>query len=198
MIAARLFGSDTLPNVLSLMTTASDQAITAREVSRRLDANLESTQRAMHRLAEAGLIRSVRAGRELRYSVDRSDVSAFRDLRAIAHRLSGMGEDLRRRAAELPAGAVEDAFVFGSIASGTERPESDIDLFVVGDAHVHDLSDFTWTWSQRLRRDVVPIVRSRTAIAEGLADGSSFYRNVLTGPILMLVGSTSDLPPVAR
>ncbi|MHB8719210.1 MAG: nucleotidyltransferase domain-containing protein [Candidatus Dormibacteria bacterium] len=197
MLAAPLFGSDTLPQVLSLVVTAADADLTAREVSRRLDTNLESTQRALRRLAEAGVIRPARRGRELRYTLQRDDAVALRDLRATAHRLSGMGEELRERAAQLPRGAVEAAFIFGSMAAGTERPESDFDLFVLGSGRVHDLADFTWRWSQRLQRDVVPIVRTRAALAAGLAEGASFYRNVLTGPKLFLIGSPADLPEVA-
>lgn len=197
MRAAPLFGSDTLPSVLSLVTAAADKTITAREVSRRLGSNLESTQRAMHRLADAGLMRPVREGRELRYSVDRSDDASFRELRSVSHRLAGMGEDLRKLAAQLPPEAIRQAFIFGSMASGSDRPESDVDLFVVGSAHVHDLASFTWIWAQRLRRDVAPIIRTPTAISEGLANDVSFYRNVLTGSMLMLVGSVSDLPKVA-
>ena len=194
MIAAPIFGSDTLPSVLSLMTTVADSRITAREVSRRLDTNLESTQRAMHRLAEAGLIHPTRHGRQVLYSVDRSDNVSFRELRAVSHRLAGMGEDLRLRTMELPAGVIQLAFIFGSMATGADRPESDIDLFVVGTAHTHDLADFTWTWSQRLRRDVVPVIRTRDAVLSGLTEGSSFYRNVLAEPKLMLLGSGADLP----
>ena len=197
MRAAPLFGSDTLPRVLSLVTAVADQTITAREVSRRLGTNLESTQRAMHRLADTGLVQPLRKGRELKFVVDRSDMVGFQELRAISHRIAGMGEDLRNLAANLPTGTLDQAFVFGSIASGRDRPDSDVDIFIVGTAHAHDLADFTWKWSQVLGRDVVPIIRTPRGIDAGLREGSSFVRNVLSGPKLMLLGSTDDLPKVA-
>ncbi len=197
MLATPIFGSDTLPSVLSLMTAVADPAITAREVSRRLGTNLESTQRAMQRLADAGLLHPNRHGRELRYVIDRSDSESFQDLRAVSHRLAGMGADLATRAKKLPKNAIQQAFLFGSMASGSDRPASDVDVFVIGSAHTHDLSDFTWTWSQRLNRDVVPVIHTREAVEAGIANEASFYRNVLTGPILMLVGSAADLPRAA-
>ena len=195
-VAAPLFGSNTLPDVLALVTTASDDTLTAREVCRRMGGNVESTQRAMRRLAEFGLAHPVRAGREVRYTIERTDTVCFRELRAVSHRLAGMGADLRRLAHTLPVGALQQAFIYGSVAAGTERPESDVDVFVVGTAHVHDLTDFTWRWSERLRRDVVPFIRTQDAITNGFVSGTSFYQNVLLGHKILLVGTESDLPTV--
>ena len=44
------------------------------------------------------------------------------------------------RAALMPFGAsIQQAFIFGSMASGTDRPDSDVDLMVIGDASLADL-----------------------------------------------------------
>ena len=106
------------------------------------------------------------------------------------------GRRLTRIGQSLPAGVIQAAFMYGSVVLGTERSDSDVDVFVVGTAHVHDLSEFTWTWSQRLRREAVSLVCTGQVIDSGLAGGRSFYRNVFAGKKIMLVGAETDLPTV--
>src|SRR6202044_939357 len=52
------------------------------------------------------------------------------------------------------------AFVFGSIASGTESSESDIDLFIIGNVKIMEVVAATEDAEQKLRRSINPVILS--------------------------------------
>lgn len=89
-------------------------------------------------LVEAGLARARRVGRAVLLSAN-PDHPLFPELRALLAKTSGVAD--RVRAALAPwQERIAVAVVFGSVARGGERPDSDLDLLVVGDVGMLDLA----------------------------------------------------------
>jgi predicted nucleotidyltransferase len=91
-----------------------------------------SLQRELHDLSEAGILKTYRQGRMVYYQAD-TDSPVFSDLRGLLLKTAGLVDVLAQ--ALKPVGAkLQSAFVYGSIAAGNERSDSDIDLMIIGQA----------------------------------------------------------------
>jgi hypothetical protein len=83
----------------------------------------------LSKLVDAGLVRLRSDGNRVYYSAN-SAHPLFPEIRGLVEKTSGVGVLLEEA---LQDARVELAFVFGSVASGTARPDSDLDLFVIGE-----------------------------------------------------------------
>ena len=76
-----------------------------------------------------------------------------------------------------------------------------MDLFIVGDALLHQLVPYFWEWTDRWEREVNPMVKTSAAVAAALDAGRGFYRAVIDGPKIFVLGSAvvlhSLIEPVA-
>lgn len=89
-------------------------------------------------LNDAGVVVTAKRGNQLMYSMN-TNCPIYEELRSIMRKTFGISDVV---ADELrPFGErIREAFVFGSIARGTERPDSDVDLMIVGDVELFALS----------------------------------------------------------
>jgi predicted nucleotidyltransferase len=77
----------------------------------------------------------------------------YPELRQIAIKTFGIREPIEEVLASL-TGTVERAFIFGSIAKGTDRPDSDVDVMVVGAVRLGQAARAMDGVSHRLGREV--------------------------------------------
>ena len=105
----------------------------------------------------------------------------------------GVVEPLRR-ALEVQADDVKAAFVYGSVAKGTDKAGSDIDLMVVSDRLDHaTLFEILQPVESVLARRVNPTVMSRKEWRTKRADPNTFAARVAAGPRLFVIGADDDL-----
>ena len=97
------------------------------------------TQVFVQRLLEAGVLIDEPLGRQRRIRIN-EHFPLYPELRSICLKSFGLGEQLRETLAPF-ADRIEEAFVFGSVAGGSDRADSDIDLMVVGSVDLIPLLD---------------------------------------------------------
>ena len=93
----------------------------------------------VQRLLDAGVLIDEPLGRQRRIRINQ-DFPLFPELRSICLKSFGLGEQLHEALAPF-ASRIDEAFVFGSVANGTDTASSDIDLMVVGSADLVPLLD---------------------------------------------------------
>jgi predicted nucleotidyltransferase len=76
---------------------------------------------------------------------------------------------------------VEEAWIFGSHARGTERSSSDIDLLLIGQVDRGTLSERLVEVEQELGRDVNVVAYTRLELADLESAGDPFVVDVLAG-----------------
>ena len=69
------------------------------------------------------------------------------------------------------------AFIFGSIATGTEKAESDVDLMVIGDVGLRRLSALLSVVPDQIGREVNPHTLSSEEFKTEESSGRSFFDN---------------------
>jgi uncharacterized protein len=92
----------------------------------------------LKRWVDSGLLRERKVGNQRRLCAN-PQFLLYPQLRQIVLKTIGMTEPLARALAPV-ASRLTEAFVFGSVASGTDTSESDIDLAVVGEVDLFDIS----------------------------------------------------------
>lgn len=90
--------------------------------------------------------------------------------------------------------SIKSAFVYGSVAKGTDTERSDIDLMVVGDdLNLSELYSAAHDAELRLGRKVSPTFLSVEEWQRKASQKGSFVRKVSTLPKIFLIGSEKEL-----
>jgi len=192
-VAQALFGSETLPRLLTALAAEPDRQFTAGELEELIGASHDSTFRALQRAVATGLVERERVGRQFVYRVD-ADSPIFPEIKTLLSKLAGPAGALRRALAGLGPPEVEAAFLFGSAARAQDTLASDLDVFVVGDVSRFALARQLADAEREIGREVNAMAYSREDVANRLAAGDGFLLEVWGKPKLMLVGREDDLP----
>ena len=129
-ISDLLFPNQYRRKVLGLLLMRPDQQIHLRELARVIGAAPGTLKKELDALCGVGLLRAERVGNQVRFCANTAH-PVFPELQALIRKTIGLADALRLSLAPL-AGRIDAAFIFGSMASGTESAGSDIDLMVVG------------------------------------------------------------------
>lgn len=186
-----LFPNQYRRKVLGLLLMRPEQQIHLRELARVIGAAPGTLKKELDALCEAGLLRAERVGNQVRFCANTAH-PVFPELQALIRKTIGLADALRLSLAPL-AGRIDAAFVFGSMASGTESAGSDIDLMVVGDAGFAEVVDATYEAQAALGREINPKVMSASEWQAKKAERNAFLQDVLNKPRIMLIGDADAL-----
>jgi predicted nucleotidyltransferase len=186
-----LFRSEMQLRLLSLLLLQPERQWALQELAQALDAPASSVHRELLRAESAGIIRRDATARPHRFQAATDD-PFNQPLVDLLRRSVGVEEQLRD-ALERPD--VLAAAIYGSWASGTRRPDSDIDVVVVGDADLRELRRRVRPIGKNAGRVIDLTVLSAEEFRRLLAENSGFVRRVLEAPITRLVG---DLDSIAQ
>lgn len=186
-----LFPNQYRRKVLGLLLMRPDQQIHLRELARVIGAAPGTLKKELDALCGVGLLRAERVGNQVRFCANTAH-PVFPELQALIRKTIGLADALRLSLAPL-AGRIDAAFVFGSMASGTESAGSDIDLMVVGDAGFAEIVDATYAAQATLGREINPKVMSASEWQAKKAERNAFLQDVLNKPRIMLIGDADAL-----
>ena len=117
--------------VLGLLFGQPDRRFQSGELIRLAASGTGGVHRLLTRLADSGLVSVDRVGNQKYYQANRAS-PVFDELHGLIVKTSGLLGPLRAALAPLSE-RIRAAFVYGSVAKGTDRATSDVDLFVVAD-----------------------------------------------------------------
>jgi predicted nucleotidyltransferase len=183
---AAIFASPTLVDVLGVFLMHPERDYYQRELVALSGSRLSQVQRDLRRLERAGLVSASRRGNRVYYRVA-SGHPAFADLQRVFVKTVAVA-DVLCEALEPLRGGVDVAFVYGSMAGGSELAASDVDVFVVGDAPVRGVVAGLSDAEERLGREVNATVCPPADLRRKIADREPFVSRVLRGPKLWIVG----------
>jgi predicted nucleotidyltransferase len=177
--------------ILALVFIRPDRQWYRSELARALGIPASSLQRPLAALCEAEVLRPRQDGNRLYYQIN-AENPIFPELRGLLAKTSGLIGVLQDALKTL-ASKITVAFVYGSIASGEEGANSDVDLLVVGKAGLRELAAPLRDAAMRLGREISPVVFSDAEFATKLESKNHFLRSVLDRPRLFVVGTEDDV-----
>jgi predicted nucleotidyltransferase len=193
-----------LAELLRFLALHSTERVYLRRLEQLFGQKSASFQRDLRALVELGAIRPVDAShgdarRRIEYEVVMS-WPLWSAIRTIVAELSDPGVLVRE--ALRGVDGIEAAFIYGSEARGEARPDSDVDVFVLGDTVDRKALHRALAEVGLLTgRQVNPGLYSRLKLAERLGQADSvsrrFLHDVLAGPKTWIGGAIDALRPIA-
>lgn len=185
----QLVSTPAVRRVLAVFLLNPAVEIHQREIARRSGAGLRSVQLAAKRLVGMGLLAERRDGNRLYYKAVRSE--RFEQVRELFAREFGIVEAISRHLSTLKR-PVRWAFLFGSVAAGTDRIGSDIDLLVVSEASDDELVEPIAAAQRELGREIDLVSYRPDEFERKRAEGNHFIQSVLAQPRVDVIGGGDD------
>ena len=177
--------------VLALLTTHPRGRWHLRDIARQTGFALGTVRRELTGLAEVGIVTRIRDGNRTYYQVNAA-CPILPELTGLMRKTAGLADVLRDALAPL-AGAIDAAFIYGSLADGTAGARSDVDLLVVGDVDHRLLHEAASRAEERLARPLNYTIFSKQEFLKRRKEKGGFLTRVLAGPRIFVVGDADAL-----
>ena len=177
--------------VLSMLLMNPERRVHLRELARLTGASPGPLKKELDALTEAGLLNVQRVGNQTHFSAN-AQHPVYPELSGLIRKTTGL-QDVLARALEPLADGVVAAFVFGSVASGTEAAHSDVDLMVIGTASFGEVVNAVYEAQAAVGREINPKVMKREEWQAKRSAGQAFLNEVMHKPKLFIMGTADDL-----
>jgi len=167
-----------------------DEEFYLRELLRAAGKGHGVVQRELGNLVKSGVV--VREKRKSRtYFRANKECPVYQELKNLVLKTAGLvdllGEFLER------IEGIQFAFVYGSVARGEEKPESDIDLTVIGGCSFADVVSALAPAQEQLGREINPTVYPPEEFKTKAQNKNHFIRALLDGKKIFVIGSEREL-----
>jgi predicted nucleotidyltransferase len=163
--------------VLGLLFGQPGRSFFATELIRLAGCGTGAVQRELARLAASGLVSVTRVGNQKHYCAN-NDSPIFNELHSLVVKTVGLAGPLREALAPF-SGRIRAAFVYGSVAKGTDTAKSDIDLMVLADDLAYaDLYEALQAVEAAVHRPVNPNLMTPAEWQRKWAEGNPFVVKV--------------------
>jgi len=179
--------------VLGVLFGNPDRSFYANELFRLAGSGTGAGVRELSKLSASGLVTENKIGNQKHYQANRG-TPIFDELRGIVLKTFGMADVLRQGLLPV-ADKISIAFIYGSIAKGSDTAKSDIDVMVIGD-HIEcpDVYSALMPAESQLGRKINPSIYNQEDVARKLKENNTFLTRIMAQPKIFLIGSEHDLP----
>jgi len=178
--------------VLALIFGHPERSFYASEIIRNVGSGTGAVERELSRLKSSGLVSVERIGNQKHYRAN-PDSPIFAELKGLVLKTIALADPLKE-SLEALSGTIDIAFVYGSVAKGTDTACSDVDLMVIGD----DM-DYSALYSalqdaqNKLARRVNATFLSPADWKRKAAEKGSFISKINAQPKICVLGAAEDL-----
>lgn len=178
--------------VLGLLFGQPERRFQSAELIRLAGSGTGAAHRLLMRLEATGLVTTERVGNQKHYQANAGS-PVFAELAGLVRKTVGLVVPLQAALAPL-ARKTAAAFVYGSIAKGTDTAKSDVDLMVIADK-----LDYGQVFAAlkdaeaALARPVNPNLMTRAEWRRKRAEADSFAARVAAQPRIFVLGSDDEL-----
>lgn len=185
--------SKTQRQVLGLLFGNPERSYYLNEIIQFAEVGIGSVQRELEKLSGVGLLSVKKIGNQKHYQANQKS-PIFEELRGIVLKTFGIGDVLRKSLAAV-ADQIQAAFVFGSVAKGTDTAGSDIDLMIISEnLSYNQVFSSLATMEGKLGRTVSPTLYKPAEFQLKLAADNNFLKRIVERPKIFLIGTPDDLP----
>lgn len=184
-----IFGGTTKARVLDVLLSHPSETYHLRGLAQAAGTDSGNTSKLLKLLVECGLVLAAPDRRSTRYSINSRSplVAPLRQLVACAGSLM---VDLRAVADGIAARYVG---VYGSVASGTDDANSDVDVLVVGDLSVVTAQAAFKAVGRKHDKAVNVVAATTSELARKLRGGGAFWTSIAEGKKIDLKGAWIDV-----
>lgn len=178
--------------VLGIFFRHPDQTFQLTEVLAKADSGRGAVQRELEKLTDVGIVSIIPFGNRKLYQVNRES-PIFNELHQLVLKTTGIVEPLQEALAPHRQ-HITSAFVYGSIAKGSDTARSDIDLMIIGEKLGYsEIYSALQKAETVLARPVNPNLMTVGEWTKKLKSKNSFVVKILSQPKLFIFGSEDEL-----
>ena len=180
--------------VLGLLFGQPNRSFYSNEIAKLGKTGRGSLQRELERMTSSGLITMTVIGRQKHYHANHTS-PIYQELRSITLKTFGLSDVLRRALSDY-ADAIRYAFIYGSVAKGSDTATSDIDVMVIAEGLTYSqLFEVLTKAEETLGRKVSPTLYSPEDFLKKVQGDNHFVTRVLNQPKIDLLGHENDIQP---
>jgi len=191
---AELLSSRARAEIFRLLLSGTGEELHVREIERRSGLNDSTIRQELTKLVRLDLVQSRRDSNRVYYRA-KTENPLYPEIRNLVLKTSGLADVLK---SALVDKRIRVAFVFGSIARGDETATSDIDLMVIGQLGLRDLSRLLSGIQEKIGREVNPYVLKEEELRKRVRAKEHFVSSVLESPKIFIIGSHHKLEAMGR
>lgn len=177
--------------VLGLLLLHPQTRYHVREIARLTNTAAGSLHRELSKLAKAQVLLRQVSGNQVYYQAN-INFLIFNELANILRKTSDLVGSLTNALTPL-AERIEVAFVFGSMARGTESFGSDVDLMIIGKISFSEAVTALYNVQTIIGREINPRVYSRTEWKKLIKNKNAFIEEILSKQKLFIIGTVNDI-----
>jgi predicted nucleotidyltransferase len=178
--------------VLALIFGQPERSFYTSEIVRTVHSGTGAVERELSRLQRSGLVSVERIGNQKHYRANHES-PIFEELQSLVIKTVAVTEPLRK-SLEPYSDKIKTAFVYGSVAKGTDTAHSDIDLMVIGDELGYsELYAALQNVESALGRKVSPTFLSLKDWQRKASEKGSFISKINALPKIFIFGSEKNL-----
>jgi len=191
---AELLSSRARAEIFRLLLSGTREELHVREIERRSGLNDSTLRQELRKLVRLDLVQSRKDSNRVYYRA-KSENPLYPEIRNLVLKTSGLSDVLE---SALRDKRIRVAFVFGSVARGEEKAGSDVDLMVIGQLGLRDLSRLLSGIEEKIGREVNPHVLREEDFRKRIRAREHFVSSVMDSPKIFVVGSQRELEAMGR
>jgi predicted nucleotidyltransferase/DNA-binding HxlR family transcriptional regulator len=191
---AELLSSRARAEIFRLLFSGTGEELHVREMERRSGLNDSTLRQELRKLVRLDLVQSRRDSNRVYYRA-KTESPLYPEIRNLVLKTSGLSDVLK---SALRDKRIRVAFVFGSIAHGEEKAGSDVDLMVIGQLGLRDLSRLLSGIEEKIGREVNPHVFHEAEFRKRVRAKEHFVSSVMETPNIFIIGSHHELEAMGR
>ncbi|WP_229436150.1 nucleotidyltransferase domain-containing protein [Massilia sp. IC2-278] len=189
--------TSTQQRLLRILFGHVDRSFYANELIAMAGIGTGAVQRELLRMEKAGLVSIERIGNQKHYRANPA-CPIFEEIRAIVRKTLGV-TDVLRNALEPVLEQIDFAFVYGSVAEGTEHATSDIDVMVITASLSNaQLLRILAPAQAELGRTINPTLYTPDEFVQRVRERRSVILRVLAKPKLFIKGAERELAQISE
>ena len=182
---------DTRTAILAVLLLRPDEPQHVRELARLTGVSPGTLHRELTALESFGVLRRNAVVRQVFYSANR-ECPVFEELAGLVRKTAGLVDVVRNGL--LPhASRISAAFIYGSVAAGTETSRSDVDVMILGELPFAEAVKALAPAQASLRREVNATEMKSAEFLRKRRAKDSFVSAVWKAPRLWVIGSDHEL-----
>jgi predicted nucleotidyltransferase len=182
--------------VLATLFLRPDEQFHVRELARLTGVSAGSLHRELKAMADSGLLVREKIGNQVFYRAN-ANGPIYEELGAIFRKTMGLTSLLQSALSDFGE-RVDVAFVFGSLASGRQTADSDLDICVLGEVSLLAVVKALGSVQEMLRREINPVVMTTKKFSNLSKKGDRFVTRVLSEPILFVKANEDELAELVQ
>ena len=188
-LLSNLFCSNVRAEIFQILFDESREEVHLREICRLSGSAVNGIRRDLGKLLKMDLVVSRRDGNRLYFQANKNH-PLYLEIKNIVLKTSGIIETLKKA---LSNSDIECAFIFGSIAKGTEKSHSDIDIIVIGNVGLRKLSGLLSEAYEKIGREINPHTYTKKEFQRRIENNDHFLTSVLDSKKVFIIGTEDDL-----